>query len=219
MPTVWFIRHAESEANAGLPTENPATIRLTPRGFEQAKEIAQAFQQSPDLIITSRYQRTQQTARPTLDRFPSVPSETWAVEEFTYLALDGTTTLHERRPLVEDFWTRLEPGNDKGGGTESFAKFMTRVQGVVHELKSSKQEFIAVFSHEQFIRAVVWLLLNNKMGDDPRLCRDCMERFRFFLKSSPMPNGAITPVRLEGADSWIGGMMTSHLGQAVAVPM
>jgi 2,3-bisphosphoglycerate-dependent phosphoglycerate mutase len=212
MPTVWFIRHAESEANAGLPTDNPATIRLTPRGFEQAEDIAQSFTRPPDLIITSSYLRTQQTAKPTLARFPSVPHENWSVEEFTYLALDGVTTFNERRPKVEDFWTRLEPAFDNGKGTESFIQFITRVQGVWYELRSSKKEFIAVFSHEQFIRAVVWLLLNNKMETDPGLCPDCKERFRSFLKSSPMPNGAITPVLLqEDHEARIGGMITSHL--------
>src|SRR5947199_2089152 len=87
-PTVWFIRHAESEANAGLSTTDPMHIALTPKGQRQAQQIAQFFPRPPSLIIASHYIRTQQTAEPTCARFPWVPREIWPVHEFTYLALD-----------------------------------------------------------------------------------------------------------------------------------
>jgi 2,3-bisphosphoglycerate-dependent phosphoglycerate mutase len=212
MPDIWFIRHAESEANAGLPTDDPATIRLTHRGFEQAEEIAQSFQRAPDLIITSPYLRTQQTARPTLRRFPSASSAQWNVQEFTYLAPEGKTTCQERRPRVEEFWERCDPVSNDGEGTESFIQFITRVLSVLHELRSAKQEFIAVFSHEQFISAALWLLLNDKLDEDPRRCGDCMQRFRHLLLSSPIPNGAILPVQLwRDRDPLISAMIHSHL--------
>jgi broad specificity phosphatase PhoE len=37
MLTVHFIRHAESESNAGMRTEHPATIRLIEKGLEQVR--------------------------------------------------------------------------------------------------------------------------------------------------------------------------------------
>ncbi len=220
MPDIWFIRHAESEANAGLPTENPVTTQLMPRGFEQAEEIAQSFQQAPDLIIISPYLRTQQTAKPTLKRFPSAKCTQWRVQEFTYLALAGKTTCDERRPMVEEFWERCDPVSTHSTSTESFVKFITRVQSVLHQLKSSKEEFIAVFSHEQFIHAALWLLITNKLNEDLSLCRDCMRNFRHRLLSFPIPNGAITSVQLRrGCKPWIGSTTTSHLQQNVAVPL
>lgn len=86
MRTVWLIRHAQSESNFGLPSFIPAAPPLTPLGIEQARYVAGAFSERPNLIVTSPYVRTQQTAQPTLERFPDVPQEEWPVQEFTYLA-------------------------------------------------------------------------------------------------------------------------------------
>ena len=88
MPTIWFIRHAQSQANAGEKTVNPAAIALTPTGREQAAHVAAAFKQAPDLVITSPYLRTQQTAEYLFQRYPDARREIWPVYEFTYLALE-----------------------------------------------------------------------------------------------------------------------------------
>jgi broad specificity phosphatase PhoE len=55
MKTVWFIRHAESEANAGLPTSDPKSIELTKKGFEQAKLVSELIDVEPDLVIMWRF--------------------------------------------------------------------------------------------------------------------------------------------------------------------
>jgi len=81
---ILFIRHAESESNAGLRTEHPATIRLTERGQAQAALTAQ-FLPRPALLVTSPYQRTKATAAPLLARFPGAPQAEWPVQEFTFL--------------------------------------------------------------------------------------------------------------------------------------
>ncbi len=120
MPTVWFIRHAESEANAGLPSSSPIQVGLTAKGIKQAKQIALSFQKPPDLIITSPYMRTKQTAEPTLQRFPDVLHEEWPVHEFTYLTrfLDQPTTISDRRPTVNAFRQRRDPFYTDGEGAE-----------------------------------------------------------------------------------------------------
>ncbi|HYM00677.1 MAG TPA: phosphoglycerate mutase family protein [Blastocatellia bacterium] len=87
MPTIWLIRHGESESNAGVATADPETINLTHRGMAQSKRIATAFNQAPALIVTSSFIRTKQPAAATLEQFPRVPCEEWAVQEVTYLSL------------------------------------------------------------------------------------------------------------------------------------
>jgi broad specificity phosphatase PhoE len=47
---ILFIRHAESESNAGLRTEHPATIRLTERGQSQAALTAKILTR-PALVV------------------------------------------------------------------------------------------------------------------------------------------------------------------------
>src|SRR5579872_7284673 len=67
MPTIFLIRHGESEANAGFATSDPKRIILTERGVTQAREIARFLRStvSLDLIITSRYLRARRTAEQT----------------------------------------------------------------------------------------------------------------------------------------------------------
>ena len=212
MPTVWFIRHAESEANAGQPTAHPATIKLTPKGIEQAYSIA-SFLKTPDLIITSPYKRTLETAQPTFERFPDVEREEWPVEEFTYLVPHDTpTTSFERKPMVEAFWQREDPSYVDGEETESFAAFIFRVQNVIEQLRQTKRNNIIVFSHEQFIRAITWLFLKDKLEPGSILCPNSMRQFKDFLTMWRLPNGAILPVHLQdGSETWISGVITSHL--------
>src|SRR5689334_6420396 len=87
MPTVWFIRHAESEANAGLRTAHHDAIPLTGKGQAQAEQIARIFVEQPDLIIASPFLRAQQTAQATLLRYPDAPYEVWPVYEFSFLSV------------------------------------------------------------------------------------------------------------------------------------
>lgn len=86
MLTVTWIRHGESAANAGGASSDPALIALTERGKAQAQAIAQSFEAAPELIVMSPFIRAQDTAAPTLRKFPGVPVEVWPVEEFTYLS-------------------------------------------------------------------------------------------------------------------------------------
>jgi 2,3-bisphosphoglycerate-dependent phosphoglycerate mutase len=215
MPTVLFIRHAESEANAGKPTAYPTTIKITPKGFEQAKAIASFFTREPDLIITSPYKRTYETAQPTFTRFPEARHAEWPVEEFTYLTpLDTFTTFLERKPMVEAFWQRDDPSYVDGDEVESFTAFIVRVQNMIKLLRQTKEDYIVVFSHEQFICAILWLFLKGKLEPDAMLCSDSKKQFKDFLAMRRLPNGAILPVLLQdGNETWVSNIITSHLSQ------
>src|SRR5947209_2730342 len=111
MQTIWFIRHGESEANAGYPSLLPNLIELTDKGYEQAEQITQAFDKPPSLLVTSSYTRTLQTASATYNRFSDVPIEEHPVHEFTYLLPDKypNTTISQRREEVENYWRRCDP--------------------------------------------------------------------------------------------------------------
>jgi 2,3-bisphosphoglycerate-dependent phosphoglycerate mutase len=47
-----FIRHGESTGNAGMPCTDLATIELTERGHEQARQVAASWAEAPALIVT-----------------------------------------------------------------------------------------------------------------------------------------------------------------------
>ena len=107
MTTVLFIRHGESQTNAGLPSLRPETVELTENGWQQAEDIAWYLNKKahPNLMVTSSFQRTKQTAQPTLALFPFVPREVRAVHEFTYLGSqhDILSSTKERRSIVQNY--------------------------------------------------------------------------------------------------------------------
>jgi broad specificity phosphatase PhoE len=215
MSTILLIRHGESQSNVGLPTSSPQSAELTAPGSEQAECIGDFLESRipPTLIVTSSYQRTKQTAAPTKLRFPLVPEIQWDVEEFTYLCSEDFPALsnaEDRRPLVEAYWEMCDPTFVDGPGAESFVQFIGRVRNVIKRIKEIDHETIAVFSHEQFIRAVLWI-----SGSDPEtLDARTMQHFRDLLMSGKLPNGAI--LRTEFQDSqepWEWELITSHLDE------
>lgn len=118
MSEVWLIRHGESISNANLPTGDPSQSSLTELGAAQAEQIVGAFEDAPDLFVISPYLRAQQTAVPTLTRFPHIPQEIWPVHEFTYL---NPTRYHgtigtDRWPFAAAYWERNDPHEKEDGG-------------------------------------------------------------------------------------------------------
>lgn len=155
-----LFRHCESVANAGLRTSTMAGIQLTDRGHCQAQEIAARFVVAPSRFVVSSYLRTQQSAAPSIARFPTVPVETWPIHEFTYLAAsqyDGTTSA-ERLTGVANYWERCDPNYRDGLGSETFEEFVQRVDQFIVRLQATSDLDLAVFTHGHFIRATMMRL-------------------------------------------------------------
>jgi|SRR5579883_1366721 len=199
--TVWLIRHGESLSNAGQPTLGPELTGLTSLGMKQAETIAHTFSHAPSLIVMSKYRRTQETAQPTIRRFPAAGWEVWPdVHEFTYLSWSHSegTTEQERQRYVDAFWQRNDPLYLDGTGSETFIQFMSRVSGALEKLRYSKRNFIAVFTHGYFMRAVQWYLRNRPTRIDSR----SMEEFYGLRSTFDIPNGAILPLELCGREDF-----------------
>ena len=186
----WLVRHGESAANAGIATTDSATIPLTPAGRSQAEELAVTLDR-PNLIVVSPYLRTRQTAEPTMSRFPDVPVEVWPVQEFTYLSPERCidTTAEQRRPMVEDYWHRCDPGHDDGLGAESFSAMLNRVRDLQSRLATHQADRIIVFTHGQIMQALR-LSREHPVAPDQEL----MARFLDFDRHSPIHNGLVLAV-------------------------
>ena len=155
MKRIWLIRHGESIANAGEPTEDHKNIPLSMNGMEQARHLADQIETAPDLIVTSPYLRAQQTALPTMAKFPQAERGIWdCIHEFVYLAPATCvgTTFAQRRPRVIAYWRRLDPDYVDGEGAESYARLIGRIDETLSLLQSRKERFIILFTHAQFIR-------------------------------------------------------------------
>src|SRR5262245_4863636 len=208
---VWLIRHAESIGNAGLATSQPDTIPLTVKGIEQALRLADSFVRPPTLIVTSPYIRTQQSAGPTIQRFPTARQEQWQVQEFSYLSPERYrgTTVTDRRPFVETYWSKCDPHHIDGEGAESFADFIRRVQRAIDGLWSCQSEFVTVFGHGLFMRGMIWRML---FGAQP-VNASTMSSFRHFLAATTMPHTSIIKVDLLAnlQEARISNVITTHL--------
>ncbi len=192
IPNIWLVRHGESTANAGLPTENHADVPLTPRGREQAEAVAQRIDARPGLLVVSPFLRARDTAGAIQRRWPGTPMETWPIEEFTYLSPERcrNTTVDMRKPWVADYWQRAEPQHVDGPGAESFAQFMQRLRDFRTRLLAHGEQtgdgFVVAVGHGQFFRALLW---GEPHGFEPSAAR--MGEYRSAETARPMANGEI----------------------------
>ena len=209
MIEVWYIRHGESEANAGQATETPESIGLTELGKEQAGKVSIAFEQAPNLIVTSKYKRAVQTAQPTVQRFPAIAIETWPVHEFTYLSPVklGNTTQQERKPLSQAYWEKCDPTFIHGEGAESFESFISRVKNLQERMTYIDYAFAAVFCHGFVIKALLWANLLGTFKTSP----EYMKNFYSFHKSFDFPNCGIIKAEYQFAKKLYSGIITDHL--------
>ncbi|WP_095168546.1 histidine phosphatase family protein [Pseudomonas sp. Irchel 3H3] len=195
MLTVTWIRHGESAANAGGASSDPALIPLTERGRAQAQAIAESIEAAPDLIVMSPFTRAQDTAAPTLRKFPATPVQVWPVEEFTYLSPADcmNTTAAQRRPWVQAYWQAGEPDHSNGPGTESFHGLVLRAQTALRQLQG-RTGSVLVFGHGQFMQVVRWLILLAPQ----RIDAAAMGSFHAYDQVNPIVNGEAVCFTFDG---------------------
>ncbi|WDM61828.1 histidine phosphatase family protein [Stenotrophomonas forensis] len=155
-----LIRHAESSANAGLVTHDPASIPLTSAGEAQARQLAESALPSPVIAVwSSPYLRSLQTASPTAERFGLVVQQQ-PLQEFTYLCPGkcAGTTPAERKQWVDEYWRRGDPDYVDGPGAESFSMLVERAYSALSLFDSGTDEaHVIAFSHGQFLQMIFWL--------------------------------------------------------------
>ncbi|MCX6720334.1 MAG: phosphoglycerate mutase family protein [Candidatus Staskawiczbacteria bacterium] len=187
---IWFIRHAESAANADESVKSDDfcgwSIPLSEKGKKQAEELLKHFENAPDLIITSPYVRTKETAKPLLNKHPHTKHEEWPIHEFTYLSGKRcfNTTFIERDPWKAEYWSNSNPKHNDGEGAESFIDFMDRVRKAIEKIKRKKENFIVLFSHGYTIAAVKYILEKKPR----KITSEVMRDFKKYFKANPVPN-------------------------------
>lgn len=176
-----FIRHGQSTGNAGMPCHDLATIELTEKGWNQARRVATDWTETPSLIVTSPFLRTQQTAAPTIERFPDVPVEVWPIEEFTYLQPSrwNGTLAADRAPHLVRYWGEADPAYCDGEGAESFGALLRRAEAALGRLAALPSPgLVCVFGHGQFIQAVRAVVTESELDDRGKM-------LRFWRKGEP----------------------------------
>lgn len=202
MKEFWMIRHAESQANAGEKTKNQLTTHLSKKGEGQAINLNKALsnQRKPDLLVMSSYPRTGETADPYLEKH-QVPYEVWDVHEFSYLSQlrYADTTFEERKVPKDKFWKSNDPYYRDGDGAESYSDLLHRVERMLRMILERKESKIWVFTHGQFMKAVVCLLMSEGLTKEA----PSMRKFKTFMDNHDIPNCALIRVKIEDGSYWI----------------
>jgi len=221
MKTVLFVRHGQSEAQLGAPTDAPGAARLTKLGREQASLTADylhSISNGQVLLVNSSYRRSIETADAIEKRAWRILSRIeMPVQEFTYLAWEGLrgTTAQERLAFVEKYWAKGDATHIDGPGAESFEGVMHRVVRVLRSLRELPDKNIIVVSHANFMRALLFMILR---GDEylEDMDANMMKRYQEFRSGVRFPNTAVVPVMFndldEGRRGWLaGGISDGHL--------
>jgi probable phosphoglycerate mutase len=190
---ILYIRHAQSEANAGGRTIDPVSIPITETGYAQSVSLAEEISEQPDLIIVSPYIRTQQTALPLCQKYPNRLMEVWPLQEFTFLSpvICKNTTPKERRPLVEKYWKLCDPDFIHGEGAESFNQFRERISLAINGINAINLDTVIVFTHEQVILLIKLMQLAKQfsMADyREKVMNESIENTEIYKVESNLPS-------------------------------
>lgn len=202
MKKIWLVRHCESISNAGQTTFDPVSIPLTPLGWQQSQILLDSFEVTPNLIVTSPFIRTQQTAVNVRNKFPEVLHEEWPVQEFSYLSFKryANTNSNERKPAVKEYWDRCDPKYCDGDGAESFCDLIDRIDATIEKIKERSEAFVVIFTHGQFMKVFWWYLKNSEVNFRTESIR--MKHVENFINRIDIDNGAILKLKLFGNNKW-----------------
>ena len=208
---LWMVRHGQSQANAGEITADEWTNALTPLGQRQADRLADLCSEPPARVVVSPYLRARQTAAPFLARHPGVEVQEWPIHEFTYLATarSADTDRFSRQPLVDEYWSRMDPNHHDGPGAESFREFVERIEGFLATARRWTGLTVA-FAHEQVLRVAIGsAVLGGLDGSEEGMRRFHAQRFAYRV-----PNGSILRMESRGECWWTCGIDDSLVSNA-----
>lgn len=153
-----LIRHAQSRANSGERTGGDVTqMALSEQGRLDATLFAESLDldRVPDLLVCSENLRSRETAEILKVRFRDVSIEMWeSIQEFHFLDFGSTqTTVAERKPLVDQYWSQCDP-HRKDIGAESWADFYGRCIALDRKLAAHQAATLIVVSHGYVMAAL-----------------------------------------------------------------
>ena len=170
MRVITFVRHGQSQSNVGGVTMEHHAIPLTDAGQAQARALVELLPQKPSKVLVSPFERAQDTAAPycaALGLETQTLNELKEFETFDPDLMQGMDG-KQRRPLVDEYWGKAEPGLRMGKRAETFTEFAQRVNSFRLETLPQLPDGSVVFGHGMWTALLFW---------------------RFQL-GFPMPNGA-----------------------------
>jgi len=155
---VYFVRHGESASNAapgGMALPLDQGDRLTERGFEQARAVAERLAAAgATRILASPLRRARETAEVIAERLELPITEVEELRELRESEGFGELPLEDQRLLRWSEWMTEhsdDPDHSYRGG-ESFTEITQRVRVLQQRLVADRVETTIAVSHGIFMR-------------------------------------------------------------------
>ncbi len=164
---VYFVRHGATNLNDRHIHQSPGTP-LSPKGQEQAFTVAEYLRSmNPDMLLTSRYTRAEETARIIGKSVGLTPIHTTLFKE-----VERPTSLCGKSLFCfESFQFVFESTKNRSDTTwrykdaENFSDIYTRVQRAFKYIESLADEHksVVIVSHTIFINFMVTYMCHGRM--------------------------------------------------------
>jgi probable phosphoglycerate mutase len=164
MKTVYFVRHGESEGNAGSYFQD-IDSPLTAKGKAQARFIAERCEKLPiEILVSSPAQRTKETALVISGALRS-PIE-WSeffVERMRPASIVGKRKDDAAALAIDRSWFDASKAELAGG--ETVEELISRTDDALGFLRAKGEEHILVVTHGFFLRTLIGrIVLGNDLN-------------------------------------------------------
>lgn len=189
--TVYFVRHAQSLANAGAIFQ-PPELPLSERGRKQAACIAARLARLPlQALVSSTYERAKETAG-AISQATGLKAEYsgFFVERMKPPAVNGKPVSDKEAHAIWTEWncSFYLPGVRVGGG-ENFEDLIARADSALAYLQNRCETSIVAVTHGYFLRSMIARAVLGGLLTG--------ETFRRFQHFASVENTALTVMRYE----------------------
>lgn len=202
---VYFVRHGETDLNIRNLFQSPSTP-LNERGFDQARTVGEYLRpMSPTILVTSGYERAQQTARTISVSLGISPVVEPLFREVEWPSNLIERSLFEPRGMLYIFLSGLFRNSTtwhyRDG--ENYADLYDRIQRSFQYIESLTEahESIAIVSHSEYINLMILYMCHGKQ-------LSLREYITTLLRMDRLKNGEVVHVEyvgpaIKGACPWL----------------
>jgi probable phosphoglycerate mutase len=197
MKTIYFIRHGESEGNAGLVRQD-GTSPLSARGREQAAFMAERCARLPlDALVASTMVRARHTAEIIGARIgKEVVLSGLFAERARPTSQSGKPNDDPEALAVDtEIWNNFGVAGYRHSDEENFEDLCARAKAALDFLASRPEEHVAVVTHGYFMRIILSYVVFRE--------RLTSEECRLFIRTFQLANTGLTVMEYAGADKEI----------------
>ena len=198
-PTLFLIRHGQSQANAGgITLENPL-VPLTEVGELQARTLAALLPAAAPAVWSSPFKRALDTAAPYctgLGVGVQVHDGLREFETLDTLQMRGSSYT-AREAILAHYWLGADPDRRTGPASETFREFHERVAHMRKAWLPSLPDGTVIFGHGMWMALLFWQLWGFQEVDHV-----AMAQFRRYQLGFPTPNAVIYRITPVGGGRW-----------------